>query len=104
MMFIDVTRYGGMRIQRLAVTAIAYLDEVEGGCAIHLLGGETLRVNEDPAEVEARATAKPAIGPADTDRKIVEHCPPVVAPPAIINPREASQYPAKRAGRGGNGR
>ncbi|MDR6850382.1 hypothetical protein [Sphingomonas sp. BE137] len=53
-MFIDVTRYGGLRILRLAVAAIAYLDETDGGSAIHLIGGETMRVNEDPAEVELR--------------------------------------------------
>jgi hypothetical protein len=56
-MFIDVTRYGGMRILRLQVAAIAYLDECEGGAAIRLIGGETLRVNEDPQQIEARVDA-----------------------------------------------
>lgn len=64
-MFIDVTRYGGVRIQRLAITAIAYLDAVESGCAIHLIGGETLRVNEGPDEVETRCrSGAPAEAPA----------------------------------------
>jgi hypothetical protein len=53
-MFIDVTRYGGLRVIRLAVSAVAYLDSVEDGTSIHLLGGETLRVNEDPSEIELR--------------------------------------------------
>ena len=102
-MFIDVTRYGGMRIQRLAIAAIAYLDAVEGGCAIHLLGGETMRVNEDPAEIEARAIAlnvvvepqagaEPAAPPPPSEK------PPVPAPMA----RDTDRYPAKRAPRGGN--
>jgi len=56
-MFIDVTRYGGMRLLRLQVSAIAYLDAVEGGTAVHLVGGETLRVNEDPQQVEDRVDA-----------------------------------------------
>lgn len=51
-MFIDVTRYGGTRALRLAITAIAYLDACEGGTAMHLLGGETLRVSETPPEIE----------------------------------------------------
>lgn len=53
-MFVDVTRYGGLRVLRLAVIAIAYLDACEGGTSIHLLGGETLRVNENPSEIEGR--------------------------------------------------
>lgn len=52
-MFIDLTRYGGART-RLAVAAIAYLNEIPDGCAIHLIGGETIRINEDPEEVELR--------------------------------------------------
>ncbi len=55
MMFIDCTRFLSERTLRLAVAAIAYLDAVEGGCAIHLIGGETLRVSETAAEIEARS-------------------------------------------------
>lgn len=55
MRFIDVTRYGGVKTLRLSVAAIAYVDACEGGSAIRLIGGETLRVNEDCATVEARA-------------------------------------------------
>ena len=57
-MFIDVTRYGGLRRLRLAIGAIAYTDEApDDGCAIRLVGGESLRVNEDPATIEARVDA-----------------------------------------------
>jgi hypothetical protein len=62
-MFIDVTRFGGMRVMRLAVPAIAYLDAVEGGTAVHLIGGETVRVNEDPEQIEARVDATIALSP-----------------------------------------
>ncbi|HEX7853865.1 MAG TPA: hypothetical protein VF503_09235 [Sphingobium sp.] len=63
-MFIDVTRHGGMRIQRLAVAAIGYLDATDGGTAVHLIGGETLRVNEDPDEIELRCMASLEVGSA----------------------------------------
>ena len=56
-MFIDLTRYGGLRTMRVAVSAIAYLDQVQDGAAVHLIGGETVRVNEDPVEVELRCMA-----------------------------------------------
>lgn len=56
MRFIDVTRYGGVKTLRLSVAAIAYVDACDGGAVIRLLGGESLRVNEDPATIEARAT------------------------------------------------
>lgn len=71
-MFVDVTRYGGMRVTRLAVAAIAYLDACEGGTSIHLLGGETLRVNEDPAEIEARSSARgeEPLGKVDPDKDL----------------------------------
>jgi len=51
-MFINVTRYGSVRTLRLAVAAIGYLDEAPGGAAVHLLGGESLRTTETPAEIE----------------------------------------------------
>ncbi|WP_174296528.1 hypothetical protein [Sphingomonas bacterium] len=54
-MFIDVTRYGGGRVLRVAVAAIAYLDACEGGSSLHLVGAEILRVTETPAEIEERA-------------------------------------------------
>lgn len=63
-MFIDVTRYGGMRILRVAAAAVAFLDAIDGGTALHLIGGETLRVNEDPLEIEARVVAALAPPPA----------------------------------------
>ncbi|HEX7694343.1 MAG TPA: hypothetical protein VF409_07625 [Sphingomonas sp.] len=56
-MFIDVTRYGGERRQRLSIHAIAYLDEYNGGCAIRLIGGESFRVSEDSATIEGRVDA-----------------------------------------------
>lgn len=62
-MFIDVTRHGGARVLRLAIAAIAYLDGVEGGCAVHLVGGETLRINEDPEQLERRVDAAIALAP-----------------------------------------
>jgi len=75
-MFIDVTRYGGIRLMRLAVGAIAYLDACEGGTSIHILGGETLRVNEDPETIELRcmcaddeSAASPAPPPAPAETK-----------------------------------
>lgn len=61
MKFVDVTRHGGMRILRLASTAVAYLDECEGGTSVHLVGGETLRVNEDPDEIERRLGSEPPV-------------------------------------------
>lgn len=53
-MFVDITRYGGLRVMRLAVAAIGYLDACDDGTSIHLLGGETIRVNEDPETIELR--------------------------------------------------
>lgn len=85
-MFIDATRYGGLRILRLAVAAIAYIDAVDGGAAIHLIGGETLRVNEDPAEIELRCMilaeeqAPPEAPPPATDVSAIAELEP--APPA----------------------
>ncbi len=55
-MFIDVTRHGGLKVLRLSVSAIAYLSDLSDGCAIHLIGGETVRVNEDLAVIESRCT------------------------------------------------
>lgn len=54
-MFINLTRHGGDRALRVAGAAIAYLDVCEGGTAVHLIGGETLRVHEDIAQIEACA-------------------------------------------------
>lgn len=51
-MFIDLTRLGGLRVIRVRAEAIAYLDEAGSGCNVKLIGGETLRVNENVAEVE----------------------------------------------------
>lgn len=62
-MFIDLTRYGGVRALRVAVAAIAYIDAVEFGAAVHLIGAETLRVNEDPAQIEERIDAAIALTP-----------------------------------------
>lgn len=53
-MFIDVTRHGGERALRLAVAAIAFLDEAPGGTAIRLIGGDSLHVVDTPAEIETR--------------------------------------------------
>lgn len=55
MRFIHVTRYGGVKVIPLSVAAIAYVDGCEGGAAIRLIGGESLRVNEDPATIESLA-------------------------------------------------
>lgn len=117
-MFIDVTRYGGLRVLRVAIAAIAYLDEVEGGCAVHLVGGETLRANEDVAELEARCAPAPAISAIEVDGRRIEYDPPkpiagVVngsTPPSggqveqIVQPRDVDAYPAKRGARGRTGR
>jgi len=56
-MFIDVTRPGG-RPLRLAIAAIGYLDECEGGGAIRLIGGESLRVEQAPSEIEQRIAGR----------------------------------------------
>ena len=53
-MFFDVTRLGGRIPLRVAVSAVAYLADAPDGCALRLIGGETIRVNEDPAEIERR--------------------------------------------------
>lgn len=53
-MFFDVTRIGGLIPLRVAVSAVAYLADAPDGCALRLIGGETIRVNEDPAEIERR--------------------------------------------------
>lgn len=58
MMFIDCRRYLSDRVIRLAVASIAYLDAVEGGCSVHLIGGETLRVSETVAEIEVATIGK----------------------------------------------
>lgn len=71
-MFIDVTRYGGLKTLRLQVAAIAYLADAPSGTAIHLIGGETLRVNEDPAEIEARCAAAKKIVAIEQNGRRVE--------------------------------
>ena len=53
--FFDATRFGGLSLIRVNADAIAYLAEAENGTSIRLIGGETLRVNEDRDEVERRA-------------------------------------------------
>jgi len=87
-MFIDVTRYGGLRLLRVSVRAIAYLDEVDGGAAVHLIGGETLRVNEDPAELELRCmiATEEAAPAADTAAIIAPDASP--APPPLPPTRD----------------
>lgn len=52
-MFIDVTRPGG-RALRLAIAAIGYLDLCDDGGVVRLIGGESLRVEQTPEEVESR--------------------------------------------------
>jgi hypothetical protein len=90
-MFIDVTRYGGLRVMRLAVAAVAYLDACEGGTAIHLLGGETLRVNEDPESIELRCliALEPAAAPTPE--------PAMEAPPAAELGAEQEAVTPKRS-------
>lgn len=51
-MFITVTRPGVDRPLRLAAAAIAYMDEITDGAALHLVGGQSLRVEQSPAEIE----------------------------------------------------
>ena len=55
--FFDATRFGGLSLIRVNADAIAYLAEAENGTSIRLIGGETLRVNEDRDEIERRALA-----------------------------------------------
>ncbi|RUN77321.1 hypothetical protein EJC47_07525 [Sphingomonas sp. TF3] len=57
---------------RLSTSAIAYLDHAEDGARVRLIGGESLRVAESPAEIEARADAQlvqQAI-PIDPDKEL----------------------------------
>jgi hypothetical protein len=42
---------------RLSTSAIAYLDHAEDGARVRLIGGESLRVAESPAEIEASIEA-----------------------------------------------
>ena len=53
-MFFNVTRHGGLVSLRVALSAVAYLAPAPDGCALRLIGGETIRVNEDEAEIERR--------------------------------------------------
>lgn len=75
-MFIDVVRYGGDRVLRLNIGAIAYIDATEGGSSIHLIGGETLRVGQDPDQLEARVDAMLGfamlVGPSAGDLTLLE--------------------------------
>jgi hypothetical protein len=92
MSFIDVTRYGGLRTLRVAVAAIAYLDVAVDGAVVHLIGGETIRVNEDMAEIEARCTPAPAIVAVEVGDRRVEFAPALPiddAPPASSSPPAA---------------
>lgn len=59
-MFIDITRVGGDRALRVAVAAIAFMDATPQGCALHLVGGQSLHVEQSPAEIEARCAAAAA--------------------------------------------
>jgi len=60
MMFITVTRHGGGRPLRLAVGAIAWLDEADAGAVIRLTSGDGLHVAETVAEIEAAIPATAA--------------------------------------------
>ncbi|WP_260927382.1 hypothetical protein [Novosphingobium sp. 9] len=81
-MFIDVTRYGGMRLLRVAIAAIAYIDQVEGGSALHLIGGETIRVNETPADIEERTASVRMVRAIQVDNRRIEYDPPLQQPDA----------------------
>lgn len=100
-MFIDVTRYGGMRVQRVAVAAIAYLDTVQGGCGIHLIGGETLRVNEDLEQIEKRVSAVIMPPMIETAEQVVEDSPPAPAPMPVVAPPVANHAANRHRGRNG---
>ncbi|RSU46336.1 hypothetical protein BRX43_15860 [Sphingomonas sp. S-NIH.Pt15_0812] len=52
-MFITVSRHGGGRPLRLALGAIAWLDEADAGAVIRLTSGDGLHVAETVAEIEA---------------------------------------------------
>jgi hypothetical protein len=103
-MFIDVSRFAGGRVLRLAVAAIAYLDEAPGGCAIHLLGSETLRVAEKPEEIEARIDAlmgpeAAVIGPIDDDQLIALAEAVADARPPILEATDLAPEMARRRGK-----
>jgi len=54
-MFFDVTRQGTDRSLRVSALAVAFLDDAAGGTVLHLMGGHTLLVAQDRAEIETRA-------------------------------------------------
>lgn len=76
-MFIDVTRYGAARTLRLAIAAVAYLDEAHDSGVVHLLGGEALRVQELPTEIEARIAAMPRVATVEMGSHRIEYVSPV---------------------------
>ena len=52
MMFVMLTRRGGQVVVRVRPEAIAFLEDTPDGCAVTLIGGALLRVNEDIDTVE----------------------------------------------------
>ncbi|NIJ07231.1 hypothetical protein FHS31_000827 [Sphingomonas vulcanisoli] len=66
-MFIHVTRVDATRSLSLAIGAIAYLDKAPGGCALRLIGGESLHVQETPEEIIEMMLLVPAASPVVAD-------------------------------------
>lgn len=60
-MFITITRLGGGRSLRVAIAAIAYVDEAAEGAIVKLIGGEGLRAHETREEIEAMLDAQAPI-------------------------------------------
>jgi hypothetical protein len=108
-MFIDVTRHGGVVLLRVAAAAIAYLSETPTGCAIHLIGGETIRANEGRDEIEARVDAlttmsaitevmiePPVTGPAAVLLEKRTMPTPDLMPPTALQARPTGQYRGRK--------
>lgn len=93
-MFIDLTRHGGDRALRVASAAIAYLDVCEGGTAVHLIGGETLRVHEDIAQIEACAV--PQLVGCELVAKTSPTMDEIVAAYRLVVERAVAEHDAER--------
>ncbi len=93
-MFIDVTRPGCERTLRLAAPAIAYLDTFGNGTAIHLIGGEMLRVVETREKIEADAIAasNPPVTAVVTEVPPPDPVEPAVAIVPVVKPNAGPRH------------
>jgi hypothetical protein len=71
-MFITITRSGGPFALRVAAAAIAYIGKMPDGAVLHLISGEHMRVDDEPAEIERLVIEALTPAPAEPALALVE--------------------------------